>query len=464
MIGSSLVLLVICVGVTHANISWGSYSYKYLSAVIQVSDEYPFPDTADPNNVLPSEGAYGYSSSYNAVSGKLIQPTPLDGCPASPGLGVLQDASQDAIYDLLYLEPGTPWIALIERGECLFTEKINLAFNQSAVGAIIFNEAQATSVVPMEYISPSDEFVAIMIDRTAYDELNEFFGQGTLGYVNISPGSPQVSNSFERIVIATISVSFLILLALSVGWVIIYYVQRFRIIHRRYREAKRRQDLAERAIKLLKNRKLKRNDKLVQDEESCAICIDEFEQAAVCLELPCKHVFHKKCIEPWVLDKGTCPMCKLNVFVALGLEQRGNSSSDAENGNTDTSPNPVWTTIENQTTSLNNDDVINNDIAFQEESLHSDDNSSTSSNHQAPQMPPSHPFDRSHSETLHQQTNEEEVSPSHVPLTLTRVDTSSSSPRTDTSSRNTTPLPGIEEVLPSGNVNQVFQDDDGRIT
>merc|ERR1711972_129034 len=180
----------------------------------------------------------------------------------------------------------------------------------------------------MEYLSPSPEFVAVMINRDGYDELVDSFGDYPgPRFVYISPGSPQVSNSFERIVIATISVSFLILLALSVGWVIIYYVQRFRIIHRRYKEQKRRQDLAERAIKMLKTKKLKRNDKLVQEEETCAICIDEFEAQCICLELPCHHVFHKKCIEPWVLDKGTCPMCKLNVFVALGLEGRQSASN-----------------------------------------------------------------------------------------------------------------------------------------
>ena len=25
------------------------------------------------------------------------------------------------------------------------------------------------------------------------------------------------------------------------------------------------------------------------------------------------HEFHKSCIDPWLYEKGTCPMCKLNI-------------------------------------------------------------------------------------------------------------------------------------------------------
>lgn len=60
---------------------------------------------------------------------------------------------------------------------------------------------------------------------------------------------------------------------------------------------------------------------------------------------------------------------------------------------------------------------------------------------------------------------ESEISPSHIPLTLkTVVNSSSSSPRTDTESRNTTPLPGIEEVIRQpGVVNESFQDDENTV-
>ena len=61
----------------------------YLSAVLQVSDE-PIEESTDPTNVLQSEGAYGYSSSYKTVSGKLIEPEPVKGCPVAPAVGTVR--------------------------------------------------------------------------------------------------------------------------------------------------------------------------------------------------------------------------------------------------------------------------------------------------------------------------------------------------------------------------------------
>lgn len=50
----------------------------------------------------------------------------------------------------------------------------------------------------------------------------------------------------------------------------------------------------------------------------------------------CRHLFHKSCVDPWLLDHRTCPMCKMNILKALGIPvstlqsswsgQKGNSS------------------------------------------------------------------------------------------------------------------------------------------
>ncbi|KAJ3396781.1 E3 ubiquitin-protein ligase znrf4 [Lobulomyces angularis] len=46
-------------------------------------------------------------------------------------------------------------------------------------------------------------------------------------------------------------------------------------------------------------------------DTSCSICFDEYEVGASLRELNCKHVFHKDCIDGWLVQSGhrTCPLC-----------------------------------------------------------------------------------------------------------------------------------------------------------
>lgn len=47
-------------------------------------------------------------------------------------------------------------------------------------------------------------------------------------------------------------------------------------------------------------------------EETCSICLVEFEKEDVVCQLPrCKHVFHMDCIEKWLERcQFTCPLCR----------------------------------------------------------------------------------------------------------------------------------------------------------
>ena len=49
------------------------------------------------------------------------------------------------------------------------------------------------------------------------------------------------------------------------------------------------------------------------DQTQCVICFDNLQQTV--RQLPCKHIFHKDCIDKWILEKkGNCPICNYVVI------------------------------------------------------------------------------------------------------------------------------------------------------
>ncbi|CAG5121354.1 unnamed protein product, partial [Candidula unifasciata] len=54
--------------------------------------------------------------------------------------------------------------------------------------------------------------------------------------------------------------------------------------------------------------------------DQCAVCIEPYKAHDVIRILPCRHVFHKSCVDPWLLDQRSCPMCKLDILRAFGMQ------------------------------------------------------------------------------------------------------------------------------------------------
>jgi hypothetical protein len=46
------------------------------------------------------------------------------------------------------------------------------------------------------------------------------------------------------------------------------------------------------------------------DRDMCSICFDKFIDSDMCRELKCKHLYHQNCIDKWLDEHITCPVCR----------------------------------------------------------------------------------------------------------------------------------------------------------
>eukprot|EP00170_Pyropia_yezoensis_P006790 contig_27666_g6812 len=50
-----------------------------------------------------------------------------------------------------------------------------------------------------------------------------------------------------------------------------------------------------------------------EDEATCVICLCEYVTGELVTFLPCRHHFHKKCIDEWLATDKSCPLCKQDI-------------------------------------------------------------------------------------------------------------------------------------------------------
>lgn len=69
----------------------------------------------------------------------------------------------------------------------------------------------------------------------------------------------------------------------------------------------------------------------LDDEASCVcvVCLEpvQLDPAAMVRQLPCGHLFHAECLDPWVEVHGTCPTCRMD---PLSQRQRRSHTRRAE--------------------------------------------------------------------------------------------------------------------------------------
>lgn len=50
------------------------------------------------------------------------------------------------------------------------------------------------------------------------------------------------------------------------------------------------------------------------DQETCSICRNNYEENSICRKInSCNHKFHSTCLDSWLADNRTCPLCRTSV-------------------------------------------------------------------------------------------------------------------------------------------------------
>ncbi|XP_014668282.1 PREDICTED: RING finger protein 150-like [Priapulus caudatus] len=225
-----------------------------------------------------------------------------------------------------------PWIALIQRGICNFSEKIrNAAVRSNASAVLVYNDdggRDAMKTMTHNY----KQVVAALISQELGRDIANLIDNGTRVMLYLYPGKrAPMHSAINKTSVLFVSISFIVLMIISLAWLVFYYIQRFRYAHAKDRLARRLLNAAKKALTRIPVRTLKAGDQEIQMEfDSCAVCIENFRAGDVIRILPCKHIFHKSCIDPWLLDQRTCPMCKLDIVKAYGCTEQLQGSSSME--------------------------------------------------------------------------------------------------------------------------------------
>ncbi|THD21598.1 putative Zinc finger protein [Fasciola hepatica] len=66
-------------------------------------------------------------------------------------------------------------------------------------------------------------------------------------------------------------------------------------------------------------------EELISRHKACSICFEDFQVSERCTRLPCQHVYHTTCVNTWLKQHATCPVCRKD------LAGRDTSRMDATN-------------------------------------------------------------------------------------------------------------------------------------
>lgn len=156
----------------------------------------------------------------------------------------------------------TPWIALIKRGSCDFEKKIWNVFRERASGVIIYNNVSGSELNYMKITKKellegniTSVFTPMYNGQVMADRVDTYEHV----VVSIKPGTrfDKRSSLNHRSSVLFVTISFIIVMVISMLWLVVYYYQRFRYLQTKENEQKMDTNKAKEALKKIPTRPIK---------------------------------------------------------------------------------------------------------------------------------------------------------------------------------------------------------------
>lgn len=226
------------------------------------------------------------------------------------------------------------WIALMQRNGCKFDEMVYSAQMLGYGAVIVYNEDGKDEIIKMGGGSRDVGIPSVFVGFTAGSIMkkNFQFDVNRTFYIKIGRDTfidkPYLIWPFA-VVVGTCFV--LMLLFMLFKWI-------------RDCQKKRKSRLSSKHLKKIPIKKFKKGD----NYETCAICLEDYENGEKLRVLPCAHAYHCKCIDPWLTKrKKTCPVCKRKVIP--GANPDSDSESSDEEGPSTSERTPLLAGNNNRT-------------------------------------------------------------------------------------------------------------------
>ena len=156
--------------------------------------------------------------------------------------------------------------------------------------------------------------------RQMGEETPAFFSCIRTKNFTFSDNGQNVEDTLQSIesswVIVLVCSCFLVLIMLSLGLLFSYHLHRVREIQTKEALERRACRQAVQALSKVEVLQVKEELSLGQ----CSVCLEKMVSGEEVRCLPCSHTFHRRCIDAWLLGRGKCPLCNLDIVKHFGKE------------------------------------------------------------------------------------------------------------------------------------------------